>query len=88
MLQPIIQTYPEEALAGGLARRITIPASAAALMQKNGQIETFPPGQHPVRSLWAGLIGRPAPPIWLVQTGPITVWLIRRITDSPGRFSH
>ncbi len=73
MLQPIIQTYPEEALAGGLARRITVPASATALVQRDGQIETLPPGQHPVRSLWAGLIGRPAPPIWLVQTGPITL---------------
>jgi len=73
MLQPIIQIYPEEALAGGLARSLTVPEGAVALVQKDGQAELLPPGQHQVRSLWGGLIGQPLPAIWQVQTGPITL---------------
>ncbi len=73
MLQSVIEFYPETMLAGGLARNIVVPAGATALAQWGGRVETLPPGQHQVRSLWAGLIGKHAPPIWLVQTGPITL---------------
>ena len=73
MLQPIIQTYPEEALTGGLARSLTVPEGAVALVQKDGQTELLPPGQHQVRSLWGGLLGKQSPSIWLVQNDPITL---------------
>ena len=69
----IIQPYSEEDLSGGLARSILVPEDAVALVQRDGQAELLPPGQHQVRSLWGGLIGQPLPAVWQVQTGSLTL---------------
>jgi len=50
-----------------------VPEGAVALVQKDGQTEILPPGQHQVRSLWGGLLGKQPPSVWLARTGPITL---------------
>ena len=69
----IARPWPEGAGEGWLARCITVPEGQVAVVVRDGVQVLSAPGSYRVVSAWEAFLGRPAPPIWLLPQGTITL---------------
>lgn len=69
----ILQLWPEEAIAGRLARYIVVPEGQVAVILRNGVRALPAPGPHRILSAWEALLGRLTPSIWSLSQRTITL---------------
>lgn len=69
----ILQPWPEEAIAGRLARYIVVPEGQVAVILRNGVRALPAPGPHRILSAWEALLGRLTPSIWSLSQRTITL---------------
>lgn len=73
MPQPLIIPKHEKSLKGRLKKTLVVsPGSIAVVITDDGE-QFLSSGKYVIRSRWSGLIGKPLPQIWLVQSDSVTL---------------
>lgn len=62
-----------EETSGARGRQLTVPDQHVALVQQRDGMQVLPQGTHQLLSGWDIVLGRSAPPVWLVPQGALTM---------------
>ncbi len=68
----VVYIDPAEAAAQG-RRQLVVPDQHWAVVQKREGVQVLPAGRHTLFSAWDALLGRSAPPVWLIPQGALTM---------------